>query len=231
MNPIRRRIVLKTILAVLLSPISSAFAVQGPTSKAIKLGQTTVMGGKKFTVIRMKVKGKYQLVWDKGVLIPVKPTPTATPSATPTPTATATQTATPTSSATATPSATPTPSATATPSATPAPTPTPTPKNLGTVLGQSSSVAVGETKFYSVKNRAGVTRTYIVSRSNNEVRAMSAYCTHNGCVVQLKSEGLVCPCHNARFNAASGEVERGPASTNLGLYQVTEENGQIFIND
>lgn len=43
------------------------------------------------------------------------------------------------------------------------------------------------------------------------VVAFSAICTHQGCLVAPDGGELHCPCHNSRFDAATGEVLDGPA--------------------
>ncbi len=204
----RRRGLLATLVAAILAPISSTFATHAPPTKCLKVGQTTVFAGKKFTCVRVKVKGKYKLAWNKGVPIPV--TQTAKPSPTPS------------STQSAKPSPSPSPTSTQSPMA---------PKNLGTTLADSSSLAIGETKFYAAKNRSGMSVTYIVYRSKNGVVVMNDVCTHQGCAVKLKSEGLLCPCHNSLFNATSGEVERGPATQSLQRFEAIEENGKIIVVD
>lgn len=196
MYSMRRRGLLITFLAAIFSPISSAFAAPIPPTKCLKVGQTTIFAGKKFTCVRVKVKGKFKLAWNKGVPIPnaqnSKPSPTQT--AQPKPTSVE-------------------------------------PKNLGTTLADSSSLAIGETKFYEAKNLLGMTITYIVHRSQNGLVVMNDVCTHQGCAVKLRSDGLLCPCHNSLFNAASGAVERGPATQPLQRFKAFEENGKIKVVD
>ena len=212
----KRRGLLAGLTAGILSPISSAFAAPIPPTKCFRVGQTTVFAGKKFTCVRVKVKGNYKLVWNKGISVPVKQTATPTPSNSPTPSRTATPST----------SATPTPSTSATPTQSPM-----EPKKLGTILADSSAVDVGETKFFVAKNLSGITVTYIVFRSKSGITVMSDICTHLGCAVQLKNGGLLCPCHNSLFNATSGAVERGPASRSLQRFEAFEENGKIKVVD
>src|ERR1700674_4546119 len=111
------------------------------------------------------------------VVLPVKPTPTPTPSATPTPSPSATPTpspsatptpspspsATPTPSPSATPTPSPSPSATPTPSpsATPTPTPQPTPSKFGTPPVIVSSVP------YVISNLTTIQTDPVISSGGN----------------------------------------------------------------
>lgn len=47
------------------------------------------------------------------------------------------------------------------------------------------------------------------------VRAFDAACTHKGCPVGVVDTELHCPCHGAKFEAATGEVLNGPAERPL----------------
>ena len=71
----------------LLAPQESIAAAKAGT-KCLKIGQTATVANKKFTCIK---SGK-NLVWNKGVLVPIKATPVQSPSATPKPTSTPTPT-------------------------------------------------------------------------------------------------------------------------------------------
>ena len=42
-----------------------------------------------------------------------------------------------------------------------------------------------------------------------------ATCPHRGCVVAPAGAKLTCPCHGSTFDAATGAVEQGPATTGL----------------
>lgn len=60
-----------------------------------------------------------------------------------------------------------------------------------------------------------------------QVVAFSAVCTHMGCIVKPDGAELACPCHGSRFQAATGEVVKGPASKALPAVQVKVDGGQV----
>lgn len=52
---------------------------------------------------------------------------------------------------------------------------------------------------------------FVMRVSETELRALSAICTHQACVVEWDTaEKFVCPCHGSQYNAM-GAVLRGPA--------------------
>ncbi len=59
--------------------------------------------------------------------------------------------------------------------------------------------------------------------------AYSGICTHNGCTVGYDgpSGQFACPCHGARFDAATGAVVQGPAQQPLAKIAVAESGGVI----
>lgn len=58
-------------------------------------------------------------------------------------------------------------------------------------------------------------KIYVMRVSETELRALSALCTHQACVVEWDTtEKFVCPCHGSEFSAM-GAVLRGPAPTPL----------------
>jgi Rieske Fe-S protein len=64
----------------------------------------------------------------------------------------------------------------------------------------------------------------VVARDATGVYAMSAVCTHAGCLLDDSSStianGLYCPCHGSTFDG-SGSVTNGPARSPLQHYAVT----------
>ncbi|MEU6642941.1 Rieske (2Fe-2S) protein [Saccharomonospora sp. NPDC046836] len=102
--------------------------------------------------------------------------------------------------------------------------------------GQGSTVTAGErlaaVDQVPVGGSTAVTtpdgKDAIVSRrAENEVSCFSAACTHQGCKVNPEGADLVCPCHRSVFDAFTGQVKTGPASTPLPAIAVAIENGQI----
>jgi cytochrome b6-f complex iron-sulfur subunit len=57
-------------------------------------------------------------------------------------------------------------------------------------------------------------------RDEQGVYAISAVCTHLGCVVNYTSDQFECPCHGSKFNSA-GYVLKGPAKLPLNYLALT----------
>jgi len=74
----------------------------------------------------------------------------------------------------------------------------------------------------------------VVARDANGVYAMSAVCTHAGCLLDDSNStiasGLSCPCHGSTFDG-SGAVTGGPARSPLQHYAVTiASDGTITVD-
>lgn len=63
------------------------------------------------------------------------------------------------------------------------------------------------------------------------VQAFSAICPHLGCVVQWEADGsyILCPCHDGRFNAQTGDVISGPPPSPLPQENVVVEGDEVFV--
>lgn len=73
--------------------------------------------------------------------------------------------------------------------------------------------------------------TAILIRGNDgSYSAFGQKCTHLSCPVFYSQENdrLECPCHNAGFNAKTGEVLYGPPPRPLDLIELETINGEIF---
>ncbi len=69
-----------------------------------------------------------------------------------------------------------------------------------------------------------------VFRDDQGIFAISAICTHLGCVVRRSEEGFQCPCHGSKFDS-KGEVTRGPAPKPLLWYAVAQSTGGALYVD
>jgi len=79
-----------------------------------------------------------------------------------------------------------------------------------------------------------LTSNVVVGLDSDGVYAMSAICTHAGCILddnaQTISAGLSCPCHGSTFDG-NGSVTNGPARSPLQHYQVTiAADGSITVD-
>ena len=61
-----------------------------------------------------------------------------------------------------------------------------------------------------------------------EVVAYSAICTHQGCVVAAAGSKFECPCHGSIFDAATGDVEVGPALEPLASVAVSIDGDRVI---
>ncbi len=56
----------------------------------------------------------------------------------------------------------------------------------------------------------------VLTRTGNQIAAFSAVCTHEACLVNNVQNGLItCPCHDSAFDATTGAVRNGPATSPL----------------
>ena len=64
--------------------------------------------------------------------------------------------------------------------------------------------------------------------SAGEVVAFSAICTHQACVVAAAGSKFECPCHGSIFDAATGDVDQGPALEPLAQVPVTVDGDRVI---
>jgi nitrite reductase/ring-hydroxylating ferredoxin subunit len=103
--------------------------------------------------------------------------------------------------------------------------PTGSPPTGPVSAGNVSSLPVGSLHVMS---------NVIVARDSGGVYAMSAVCTHAGCLLDdgaaTISAGLSCPCHGSRFDG-NGAVTAGPARASLQHYAVSVgSDGSIVVD-
>lgn len=89
-----------------------------------------------------------------------------------------------------------------------------------------SQVPVGAAHFFQFQGKPAV----VLQPSPGEFVALSAVCTHLGCVVSWqddKSE-FICPCHGGRFSP-EGTVLGGPPPAPLENLAVTVDGDQLTV--
>jgi len=91
---------------------------------------------------------------------------------------------------------------------------------------------IDEIPLYTGKKFSYKGKPYILIRKENEFYALSAVCTHLGCLVDYEagSNTLLCPCHGALFSL-NGNVIKGPASSPLSLLPVKVEDNKVIIGE
>ena len=70
----------------------------------------------------------------------------------------------------------------------------------------------------------------VLVRDGDQVHGLSATCTHQGCTVSGVADGrITCPCHGSVFDAATGDVVTGPATTPLPAVPVEVRAGAVYL--
>jgi len=73
-------------------------------------------------------------------------------------------------------------------------------------------------------------KNVFVLRDNTGFKALSAVCTHLGCIVSETDWGFTCPCHGSRFDK-QGAVTGGPAPKALEWLRVSlAPDGQLMVD-
>jgi Rieske Fe-S protein len=94
-------------------------------------------------------------------------------------------------------------------------------------------VAAGNAADVPADSLVRIGSTLFVGRDPGGLYAMSAICTHSGCLVSPPTTpggNAVCPCHGSQFNRNGGVVQ-GPAPRSLQHYHVDiDADGQITIH-
>ncbi len=102
---------------------------------------------------------------------------------------------------------------------------------------------ISRQKLYAIKSEPfkissnlpeGITfaGSYIISRTNDNLKVFSARCTHLGCLINKEEGGqLVCPCHGSHFSPFTGDVLKGPAAIPLKEMQfsIDKTTDQLII--
>ena len=100
----------------------------------------------------------------------------------------------------------------------------------GQAIGPASGVPVGQAASFTDPS-SGDPSIVIQPRAGTFV-AFDVVCPHAGCPVgyDAAAKVITCPCHGSQFNAATGAVEVGPATTGLTKLAIAEgSNGQLYV--
>ena len=87
-------------------------------------------------------------------------------------------------------------------------------------------VILGKAYFFQFRGKPAV----VIQVTPGNFVALSAVCTHLGCVVawKVQEQEFLCPCHGGRFSA-EGKVLQGPPPRPLETFAVELLDDQLVI--
>ncbi len=99
-------------------------------------------------------------------------------------------------------------------------------KSAGKVVIRVVDVAEGQARFFEYGGSSAV----LIRKTGGELVALSAVCTHLGCIVQWEKEKqqFICPCHAGHYTA-DGTVISGPPPKPLPRIPFTVAGGNITV--
>ena len=98
--------------------------------------------------------------------------------------------------------------------------------SAGKVVIPEQDLPAGAAKFFEYAGSTAV----MVRKQGGDLVALSAVCTHLGCIVQWEKEkqDFLCPCHGGRFSP-EGAVIAGPPPKPLAKIPFVVANGVITV--
>ena len=93
----------------------------------------------------------------------------------------------------------------------------------GTDLAAVADVPVGGGLAVTV----GKAPVLVSQPAEGELLAFDATCTHERCPVEVDDDEFRCPCHQSRYDLATGEVLGGPAPRPLTPIPVVVQDGRV----
>jgi cytochrome b6-f complex iron-sulfur subunit len=99
------------------------------------------------------------------------------------------------------------------------------------LAGERQRISLGDPRLFPVDTYTFLPEHNIyIYRDHEGIKAMSAVCTHLGCILEKSTDGFECPCHGSCYNL-DGEVLSGPAPRDLSWYQVGRfPDGKLFVD-
>lgn len=96
-------------------------------------------------------------------------------------------------------------------------------------LAQTTDVSNGSMKTFHVQGKV-----VALAHVDGEYFAVDDTCSHEHCSLgtegMLEGSTIICGCHGANFEAATGKVLSLPAPTDIASYSVTVEGSDIYID-
>jgi cytochrome b6-f complex iron-sulfur subunit len=92
-------------------------------------------------------------------------------------------------------------------------------------IGPPDDFPIGSAKYLADSS------LWVFRKDNGEMYAISAVCTHLGCIAKRQKDGrFLCPCHGSVFGP-NGKVKAGPAPTPLNWLEMSiAPDGQIVVD-
>ena len=109
-------------------------------------------------------------------------------------------------------------------------TTTTAPAPKGTAIGPATSVPVGGSASFTDPGTGDP--SLVIQHTADQFVAFDAVCPHAGCTVAYQSGAdiIACPCHGSEFNAQTGAVTLGPATSGLTPIKVVKgSNGDLYV--
>lgn len=99
------------------------------------------------------------------------------------------------------------------------------------LAGGKRRISIGDPRQLPVDTYTFIdAHSLFVYRDHEGIKAVSAVCTHLGCILEKSTDGFECPCHGSCYNN-NGEVLSGPAPRDLSWFQVSRAaDGKIVVD-
>ena len=95
-------------------------------------------------------------------------------------------------------------------------------------IADFTAPATGELSTVTVEGRA-----IAVTVQDGQAYAFDDACTHKQCSLsdgEVEDGAVICPCHFAAFDIATGAVRTGPAETALRCYRAQLADGALTVD-
>lgn len=102
----------------------------------------------------------------------------------------------------------------------------------GVMPGRSAAVKIGAPGEFPIGDAPTPIsgRNLFIFHQAEGFYAMSAVCTHLGCVVAPSATGFDCPCHGSKFGK-DGSLVQGPAGSPLLWFEMSQApDGQLVVH-